>query len=125
MDKTDHAVPPSPRTFYKIERENGRAQFEMEAEYKAWSLELEPPPTMKARTALAIFIRHGLFSKTVEMGSLDDFKGVALEFFTRASQRMKVVVAFTEFSMMEVSSKDGLLEIPLPSCIHKNADPLT
>jgi hypothetical protein len=123
--ETDCAVPPSPRTFYETERENARARFEVEVEYEAWSPESGPPPAMKARTALAILIWHGLFSETVEIGSLDDFKGVAEEFFARASRRMKVVVAFTEFSMIEVSSGDGLLGIPLPSCIHDIADPLT
>jgi hypothetical protein len=100
----------------------------VEAEYEAWSPKLEPPPATKARMALAILIQHGLFSETVEMGSLDDFKEVAEEFLTSVSRRMKVVEAFTEFSMMkvvEVSSGEGLWRIPLLSCIHHIADPLS
>ena len=97
----DHPVLSSPRMLYKTEREIARTRFELEVEYEAWS------PATKARTALAILIFHGLFSKTIEMGSFNDFKGVAEELLASASQRMKVVEAFSEFSMMEVSSKRG------------------
>jgi hypothetical protein len=96
-------VPPSPRTLYETEKEIVRAQFEVEAQYESWSLEPGSAPATKARTALAIHIRHGLFSETVEMGSLDDFKGVAEEFLSSASRRMKLAEALMEFSMMEVS----------------------
>jgi hypothetical protein len=43
----------------------------------------------------------------VEMGSLDNFKEVVEELLSSASRRMKVAEAFTEFSMMEVSSGRG------------------
>jgi hypothetical protein len=79
----------------------------VEAEYEVWSLESGFAPTMKARTALAILIRHGLFSETLETGSLDDFKRMEEEFLASALRRMKVAEAFTEFSMMEVSSGEG------------------
>jgi hypothetical protein len=105
--ETVRPVPPSPRTLYKMERENARARFEVEAKYEAWSPEPGPAPTTKVRTALAILIRHGLFSKTVETGSLNDFKGVAEEFIASASRWMKVAEALTELSMMEVSSREG------------------
>jgi hypothetical protein len=105
--ETDRPVPPSPRTLYKTERENARAQFEVEAEYEAWSPEPGPAPTTKARTALAILICQGLFSETVETGNLNNFKWIAEEFLASASWRMKVAVAFTKFSMMEVSSGEG------------------
>jgi hypothetical protein len=105
--ETDRPVLPSPRTLYKTEREIARAWFEVEAEYEAWSPELGSAPATKARTALAILICRGLFSKTVEMESLNDFKGVAEKFLASTSRRMKVAEAFIEFSMMEVSSGGG------------------
>jgi hypothetical protein len=105
--ETDRPLPPSPRMLNEMEREIARARFEVEAEYEAWSLEPESAPVTKARTALAILICHGFFSETVETGSLDDFKGVAEEFLSSASRRMKVAEAFMEFSMMEVSSGGG------------------
>jgi hypothetical protein len=91
---------------YETERETARALFEVEAEYEAWSPNPGLALAKKARTALAILICHGLFSETVETRSLDDFKGVVEEFFVSTSRRMKVAEAFTEFSMMEVSSRE-------------------
>jgi hypothetical protein len=44
-------------------------------------------------------------SETIETGSLDNFKGVVEELLSSASRRMKVAEAFTEFSMMKVSSR--------------------
>jgi hypothetical protein len=70
----------------------------VEAEYEAWSPKLGSTPTTKARTALAILIRHGLFSETVETRTLDDFKGLVEEFLASVSRTMKV---------MEVSSGGG------------------
>jgi hypothetical protein len=105
--KTDRPVPPSPTMLYETERETAIAQFVLEASYEAWSPDPESALVTTARTALAILIRHGLLSETVEMGSLDDFKGVVEELLSSASRRMKVAEAFTEFSMMEVSSGGG------------------
>jgi hypothetical protein len=106
-NEMDPSIPFSLRTLHEMEREKVQAQFELEAMYKAWSPNPEPPPTMKERTALAILIWHGLIIETVETGSLDDFKRVAKEFVASTSQRGKTVEAFTEFSMMEMSIGQG------------------
>jgi hypothetical protein len=100
----DRHVPPSPRMLYETEKEIARALFQVEAEYEAWSPEPGSARATKVKTALAIPICHGLFSETVETGSLDDFKGVAKEFLASASWGMKVAEAFTKLFMMEVSS---------------------
>jgi hypothetical protein len=105
--ETDRPVPPSPTMLYETERETAIARFVLEASYEAWSPDHGSAPASTARTALAILIRHGLLSETVETGSLDDFKGVVKELLSSASRRMKVAEVFTEFSMMEVSSGRG------------------
>jgi hypothetical protein len=102
--KADRPVPPSPDG---TDRETAIARFVLEASYKAWSPDPGFAPAATARTALAILIRHGLLSETVETGSLDNFKGVVEELLSSASRRRKVAEAFTEFSMMEVSSGGG------------------
>lgn len=80
----------------------------MEAQYEAWSLEPGFALATKVRMALVIIlICYGLFSETVETGSLDDFKRVAEKFLSSASQRMKLAEVFMEFSMMEVSWGGG------------------
>jgi hypothetical protein len=41
-------------------------------------------------------------SKTVETGSLDDFRQVAYEFLASTSRRRKTAKAFMDFSMAEM-----------------------
>jgi hypothetical protein len=102
--EVDRPVPPSPD---ETDREAAITRFVLEALYEVWSPDPESAPATTAKTALAILIRHGLLSETVETGSLDNFKGVVEELLSSASRRRKVAEAFTEFSMMEVSSGGG------------------
>jgi hypothetical protein len=90
-----------------MERKTATARFVLEASYEAWNPDPRSAPTTTSEIALAILILHGFLSETLETGSLDDFKRVEEELLSSASRRMKVAKAFTEFSMMEVSSRGG------------------